>query len=203
MTRPQGAGCDIGAFETGPIIPVVTASNPSANATLTSLTTINVTFNQDMKNDGSSEAANTTANYLLVERGTNGTFDTLSCNGGLVADDVPQTINTANYNNLVFMSTLTLANPLTNGTYRLSFAVPPPFGVWLDSNSTTAPTMPPLTSPSVLQLELATQVIVQNPHPPLPYPKLVLLPIKSPPSQPNPQNSPMPNSATSGWRFPP
>ncbi|MBK6791441.1 MAG: hypothetical protein IPG80_02625 [Anaerolineales bacterium] len=72
-----------------------------------------------MKNDGSSEAANTTANYLLVERGTNGTFDTLSCNGGLVADDVPQTINTANYNNLVFMSTLTLANPLTNGTYRL------------------------------------------------------------------------------------
>ena len=72
-----------------------------------------------MLNDSSAKAANYTANYILVERGTNGTFDTTSCNGGVVSDDVSQTISTASYNNAVFISTLTLANPLANGTYRL------------------------------------------------------------------------------------
>ncbi len=119
VTRPQGVGCDIGAYEVSGGIPVVTASNPSANAVLTSLSSITVVFNQDMLNNGSAQAANNTVNYILVERGTNGTFDTKSCNGGRVADDVAQNISTATYSNLVFMSTLTLANPLTNGTYRL------------------------------------------------------------------------------------
>lgn len=118
MVRPQGAGCDIGAFETGAIIPVVTASNPSAGATLTSLSSINITFNQDMKNDGSAEAANNTANYLLVERGPNGSFDTVSCKGGVVSDDVTQNINTASYSNAGFITTLTF-NALISGTYRL------------------------------------------------------------------------------------
>jgi LPXTG-site transpeptidase (sortase) family protein len=72
-----------------------------------------------MLNDGSAKAANNTANYLLVERGTNSSFDTVSCNDGLVADDVAQTISSATYSNLVFMSTLTLASPLAAGTYRL------------------------------------------------------------------------------------
>jgi len=120
VTRPQGAGCDIGAFETGPIIPVVTASNPSASAVLTSLNTINVTFNQDMVNDGTDKAANYKPNYILVERGANGSFDTTSCNGGVVSDDSPQTINTANYSNNggVYIATLTF-NSLAAGTYRL------------------------------------------------------------------------------------
>ena len=119
VIRPQGAGCDIGAFETGPIIPVVTASNPSANAVLTSLSTITVVFNQDMLNDSSAKAANNTVNYLLVERGANGSFDTASCNGGVVSDDAQQTISTASYNSAGFITTLTLASPLANGTYRL------------------------------------------------------------------------------------
>jgi LPXTG-site transpeptidase (sortase) family protein len=120
VTRPQGAGCDIGAYETGPIIPIVTASNPSASAVLTSLNTINVTFNQDMLNDGTDKAANYKPNYILVERGANGSFDTTSCNGGVVSDDSPQTINTASYSNNggVYIATLTF-NSLAAGTYRL------------------------------------------------------------------------------------
>jgi len=119
VTRPQGAGCDIGAYEFGAEIPVVTASNPSANAVLTSLSSITVVFNQDVLNDGSAKAANNTVNYILVERGVNGSFDTLSCNGGVVSDDVQQTISTASYNSAGFITSLTLASPLTAGTYRL------------------------------------------------------------------------------------
>lgn len=119
VTRPQGAGCDIGAYETGPIIPVVTASNPSAGATLTSLSSITVVFNQDMLDNATSDGAENINNYILVERGTNGSFDTTSCNGGVVSDDVKQTISTASYSNAGFITTLTLASPLANGTYRL------------------------------------------------------------------------------------
>ncbi|MFN8381038.1 MAG: sortase [Anaerolineales bacterium] len=119
VTRPQGAVCDIGAYEVDGGIPVVTASNPSANAVLTSLSSITVVFNQDMLNDSSAKAANNPVNYLLVERGANGNFDTVSCNGGVVSDDVQKTISTANYSNAGFITTLTLASPLANGTYRL------------------------------------------------------------------------------------
>jgi len=119
VTRPQGAGCDIGAFETGPIIPVVTASNPSANATLTSLSSITVVFNQDMLDNATADGAENTSNYILVERGSNAAFDTTSCAGNVVSDDAPQTISSASYNSAGFITTLTLASPLTAGTYRL------------------------------------------------------------------------------------
>lgn len=119
VTRPQGAGCDIGAFETGPIIPVVTASNPSANATLTSLSSITVVFNQDMLDNATADGAENINNYILVERGANGSFDTTSCKDGVVSDDVQQTISSASYNSAGFITSLTLASPLTAGTYRL------------------------------------------------------------------------------------
>lgn len=118
VTRPQGAACDIGAYETGAIIPVVTASNPSAGATLTSLSSITVVFNQDMLDNATADGAENVNNYILVERGTNGTFDTTSCNGGVVSDDAQQTISSASYNSAGFITLLTLASPLTAGTYR-------------------------------------------------------------------------------------
>ncbi|MBI3170637.1 MAG: sortase [Chloroflexi bacterium] len=121
VARPQGAACDIGAYEYGPVIPVVTASNPSANAVLTSLTSINVTFNQDMLDNATADGAENVNNYLLVEQGANSTFDTIDCAGGSTGDDALQTISAASYNNAggVYISTITLANPLTTGTYRL------------------------------------------------------------------------------------
>jgi len=119
VTRPLGAGCDIGAYEAGAIIPIVTASNPSAGATLTSLSSITVVFNQDMLDNATADGAENVNNYILVERGANAAFDTTSCAGGVVSDDVPQTISTASYNSAGFVTSLTLASPLTAGTYRL------------------------------------------------------------------------------------
>jgi LPXTG-site transpeptidase (sortase) family protein len=123
VTRPQPAGgaCDIGAYEAGAIIPVVQSSDPSTNATITSLFSITVVFNQDMQDDTSVKGAENTNNYLLVERGANNTFETISCAGGTAATDTPQTISAANYINTggIYISTLTLASPLTAGTYRL------------------------------------------------------------------------------------
>ncbi len=121
VTRPQGTHCDLGAYEYGPIIPLVTASNPGANAVLTSLSAITVVFNQDMLDDTSANGAENVNNYILVERGSNATFDTQSCAGGVVSDDIQQTFASVSYTNNggVFLSTINLASPLTDGTYRL------------------------------------------------------------------------------------
>jgi len=67
-------------------------------------------------------AANNTANYVLVEAGINGSFDTASCAGGVQTDDVSQTINSISYSNNggsgPFVATLS-TNMLTDGYYRL------------------------------------------------------------------------------------
>jgi LPXTG-site transpeptidase (sortase) family protein len=113
-----GAICDIGAFEYGAIIPVVSTTNPSANAVLTSLSSINIYFNQDMLDDATTQGAENVNNYLLVERGTNGTFDTISCSGGVASDDTAKSISTASYTSAGFFTTLTFPS-LANGRYRL------------------------------------------------------------------------------------
>ncbi|NOT03338.1 MAG: sortase [Anaerolineales bacterium] len=119
VNRPQGAGCDIGAYEFGPVIPAVTTSTPTTNAILTSLSSIFVTFNQDMVGDASANGAQNINNYLLVERGSDKAFNTQSCKAGLAGDDIKQTISNASYNNATMNSTLTLASSLIDGTYRL------------------------------------------------------------------------------------
>lgn len=102
----------------------VPSTLPADNILLTSVTSeLTVEFSEDVVHDGSADAADNVANYLLVEQGVNGTFDTLSCVGGLVSDDVPHAIATATYDNNggagPFTATLTPASPLTNGVYRL------------------------------------------------------------------------------------
>jgi LPXTG-site transpeptidase (sortase) family protein len=123
VARPQGTGCDLGAYEFGASTLTVTSSTPTNNAVLTNLSTLTINFSEDALNNGSADAANNIANYLLVERGANANFNTQSCAGGLVADDVNQIISSAVYTNNggsgPFTATLTLAAPLTNGNYRL------------------------------------------------------------------------------------
>jgi LPXTG-site transpeptidase (sortase) family protein len=64
-------------------------------------------------------------NYLLVEAGVNTTFDTVSCLGGVVADDTVITVNTATYTNNggsgPFVATLDINGgiALPVGTYQL------------------------------------------------------------------------------------
>ncbi len=105
--------------------PIVTASVPANTATVTGPTQLIVTYNEDVKNDGSAGAANNVVNYLLVEAGVNTAFDTLSCLGGAVADDTVIAINTATYTNNggsgPFVATLDINGgiPLPVGTYQL------------------------------------------------------------------------------------
>ncbi len=103
---------------------LVPSTAPVDNALLTSATSsLMVSFSEDVVHDGSGDAADNVANYLLVEQGVNGAFDTLSCLGGVVSDDVLHTIASAPYDNNggagPFVATLSTSSPLSNGVYRL------------------------------------------------------------------------------------
>ncbi len=118
VTRPQGADCDIGAYETGASILTVTNTTPSIGALLTSVTNIDVIFSESPIIDNSSKSATYIDNYLLVKR-SNPTFETQSCSGGLQSGDVKQTIASIVYNATSDTATLNLASALTDGIYRL------------------------------------------------------------------------------------
>lgn len=106
--------------------PTVTGSTPTNNTILASgPTQLIVTFSEDMKNDGSLGAANNSINYLLVEDGANNIFNTLSCAGGLIADDTQIVVDAAVYTNNAgagpFVATLNINSSvaLPVGKYRL------------------------------------------------------------------------------------
>jgi hypothetical protein len=84
---------------------------------------LNVYFNENVLNDGSNNAANNPAMYLLVERGTNGVFDTSTCRVGPSGDDLRVPISQASYSNFFglgpYKTTLKLNSSLAPGTYRL------------------------------------------------------------------------------------
>lgn len=88
-------------------------------------TQITVEYSEDVKHDSGPGAANTVSNYLLIEAGANGLFDTTSCLSGRLLDDARITINTAAYSNNAtsgpFLATLSINNGvrLTAGSYRL------------------------------------------------------------------------------------
>ncbi|HAV76700.1 MAG TPA: hypothetical protein DCX53_05020 [Anaerolineae bacterium] len=117
VIRPQGTHCDLGAYEYGASILTVTNTTPASGATLQSLTSILVTFNETALSDGSADAANNTANYILVEDGVNNIFDTVNCLDGVASDDVQQAISSVSYSDPT--ATLHLASPLSPGNYRL------------------------------------------------------------------------------------
>jgi LPXTG-site transpeptidase (sortase) family protein len=57
------------------------------------------------------------ANYLLVEDGVNGTFDTTSCLGGLATDDIQINISSVTYFSRTAVISLSIIPPV--GNYRL------------------------------------------------------------------------------------
>ncbi len=106
--------------------PTMSTSTPANNKTVaTGPTQLIVHFSEDVKNDGSAGAANSVANYLLVENGTNATFETLSCAGGVVLDDAQITVDSVSYTNNggsgPFVATLNINGgvALPVGKYRL------------------------------------------------------------------------------------
>jgi LPXTG-site transpeptidase (sortase) family protein len=82
---------------------------------------LTVTFNEDVKHEGSAGAANNIDNYLLFEDGANGIFETINCEGGIRGDDTNIVINSASYNVPTFTATLNFNGGvvLPGGAYRL------------------------------------------------------------------------------------
>ncbi len=102
--------------------PSVTSTNLLSNYTTVGPTSFTVTFSEDINNPiGNTNTDDVTnpANYLLVEDGVNGVFDTTSCAGGLTTDDTQISVTNVAYNDATQTSTVSLGAALLVGHYRL------------------------------------------------------------------------------------
>ncbi len=112
---------DIGAFEyTGDDAAlVVVSSDPSDGSTKQNVTELTVTFSKDVV-VGNPSGGNSTANYLLVERGANEVFDTQSCLGTAQSDDSEINVDTADFvsTNKIILG-VNGGSALPDGIYRL------------------------------------------------------------------------------------
>jgi LPXTG-site transpeptidase (sortase) family protein len=114
---------DMGAYEAqDPTPPTVTTLSLQANYVGAGPASFTVQFNMPVADPpghtGQDDVTNP-ANYLLIEKGSNGVTDTLSCAAGLSGDDLQQTVTAVSYNSTTFTSTVTLAGALPIGNYHL------------------------------------------------------------------------------------
>jgi LPXTG-site transpeptidase (sortase) family protein len=103
--------------------PTVPGTTIEITYNLAGPTTFDITFSEDVYNPaGSTDPDDVTnpANYLLVEAGANGIFDTIDCFSGHTLDDVDIPINAVTYDNGSFTATVdfNFGTPLDNGDYR-------------------------------------------------------------------------------------
>jgi len=130
VTTPCGPITYFGSFAfVGTDLPQAPFSVPANGAEMTGdgPNQLQVTFNMDVMHGGNADpnwafSALNPANYLLVEAGNNGDFDTLTCWGGVEIDDRNIPINSvASYNAATFTATLNVnnGNNLPVGYYRL------------------------------------------------------------------------------------
>ena len=120
--RPQGAHCDIGAYELDTTGPTVESTSLATTYVTTGPASFTVTFSEpvaDPAGDSDPDDATNPANYLLVEAGGNATFDTLSCSGGVASDDTQVPVAGVTYDGGTLTATVSLGSPLPLGTYRL------------------------------------------------------------------------------------
>ena len=122
--RPINVTCDIGAYEysSDSAFPTVVTTNLLASYVNTGPNNFTVTFSEnvaDYAGDSNPSDVTNPVNYLLVEDGANNAFDTVSCAGGLVADDTQVTVTSVTYNAALYTSSVTLGAALPVGTYRL------------------------------------------------------------------------------------
>lgn len=85
------------------------------------ITELVVGFNKPVQSGGGADAADNTVNYMLAEAGENEVFDTATCAGGFVQDDVLIAIGSAVYDPATMSATLQVNGrvPLPYGSYRL------------------------------------------------------------------------------------
>ncbi|MEM7336516.1 MAG: S8 family serine peptidase [Chloroflexota bacterium] len=113
-----------------PVVTAVNSDEDSGDGELTdgemtnaSITELMVIFNEGMNNPSGHAAADDVtnpSNYLLVEAGPNGSFNTAFC-GSPAGDDTAVTINSVSYSATNKASTLNLngGSPVGEGAYRL------------------------------------------------------------------------------------
>jgi LPXTG-site transpeptidase (sortase) family protein len=102
--------------------PTTMASVPANGAALAAgPTQLSITFSEDVLHDGTAVAADNVINYHLFEDGTDNTFNTVDCAGGVSAQDTNIVINSAVYNPATYTVTLGVNGgvALPAGTYRL------------------------------------------------------------------------------------
>lgn len=102
--------------------PTVTTTTLQASYNLTGPSSFMVYFSEEVNNPaGNADPDDVTnpANYLLIEKGANGTVDTVSCAGGVIADDVQVTVTSVDYFTPPPSAKVNLAAPLGLGNYRL------------------------------------------------------------------------------------
>ena len=103
--------------------PSATVTSPANGVTLfeVMIRELVVNFSEDVVHDGGQFAADNPINYMLVEKGANHMFDTLSCEFGVQPDDQSIAINSVNYDSTTFTATLSVNNGdyLPEGDYRL------------------------------------------------------------------------------------
>lgn len=107
------------ALDTTPPLVTSTSLTSTMNPGVSSFT---VSFSENVENPSGNSGANDVtnpANYLLVNKGSNGTVNTVSCSGGPVADDTKVAISSVTYNSTTFTATVNLASTLPAGSYRL------------------------------------------------------------------------------------
>jgi len=104
------------------INPIVASTGLNVIYTGTGPASFTVTFSKDVDDPAGNTATDDVtnpANYLLINKGVNGVVNTLSCAGGVIADDTLVTVSSVSYNNATFISTVTLTSALPVGSYRL------------------------------------------------------------------------------------
>jgi len=132
VTTPSGDVTYVNGFTfTGTDLPLAPFSVPAngSETTGTGPNQLQVTFDEQVMHGTQLGdptnwpfSAMNPANYMLVEAGANGVFDTLTCWGGVVVDDINVPINSvASYNDVTFNATLNVNNgfSLYYGYYRL------------------------------------------------------------------------------------
>ncbi len=100
--------------------PAVAANSLDVNYTGTGPSAFTVTFSEEVYNpagDADSDDVTNPNNFMLIEKGANKTMDTVSCAGGVQADDTRVTVASVSYINPVAI--VTLSDALPAGDYLL------------------------------------------------------------------------------------
>lgn len=122
VSGDTNSGPDIFVHEFDITAPTVTSTSLKQNYTSTGPSSFTVTFSEDVEDPAgntSPDDVTNPMNYLLISKGIDGRANTLSCSGGVVADDTQVAVTNVSYNSVTFTSTVTLASAIPVGSYRL------------------------------------------------------------------------------------